>query len=190
MYINKIPTAGEKRGPWTIKSSQVKYQNDWMLVREDEVLRPDGKDGIYGVVEASFGVMVLPMDEEGNVFLVKQYRYGVERETLEVVSGGIDEGENPINAAKRELLEETGLMASEWIEMGKVDPFTSIVRAPSWLFLAKKLEKTEAHQDDTENIELVKIPFAQAVKMAMDDEISEGVGQLLIFKVNEKLKNG
>ena len=99
----------KNNGPWRIKDSQVKYKNPWISVREDQVTRPDGKDGIFGVVEMVAGASVLPLDDDGFVYLTKEFHYAIEQDSIEVVSGAIDEGETAFEAAKREILEETGL---------------------------------------------------------------------------------
>ncbi len=108
----------KQKGPWQVINTDIKYENPWISVREDKVIRPDGKQGIFGVVTMVAGSSVLPVDEKGNVFLTKEYHYGVERTTIEVVSGAIDEGESPLEAAKRELKEEVGLVATTWTAQG------------------------------------------------------------------------
>jgi ADP-ribose pyrophosphatase len=109
-------------GPWKIKESQEKYKNSWISVREDKVVRPDGKDGIFGVVEILEGVSVLPLDSDGYVYLTDEFHYAVEKNSIEVVSGAIDKNEKPLDAAKRELKEETGILAKKWTNLGIV-PF-------------------------------------------------------------------
>ena len=123
-----------KNGPWRVIESAVKYENPWISVREDKVLRPDGKEGIFGVVNMVPGVSVLPVDDEGNVYLVKEYKYGTEKETIEVISGGYEAGEDRLGAVRRELKEETGLEAAEIIELGFIDPFTSVINCPNYLY--------------------------------------------------------
>jgi len=136
-----------KKGLWTITESKKIYENPWISVKEDKVIRPDGKDGIFGVVEMKPGVSVLPLDNEGNVYLTKEYHYAVERETIEVISGGIDKDEDKEDAAKRELQEETGIVATELVDLGVVDPFTSVVVSPNYLYLAKGLAFSEANPE-------------------------------------------
>src|SRR3989344_4829272 len=85
----------KKYGPWMIKSSEIKYKNPWIEVREDIVIRPDGKDGIFGVVNMKAGVSILAFDDE-HVYLTKEFKYGIGAESIETISGGIDEGEEPL----------------------------------------------------------------------------------------------
>lgn len=175
-------------GPWQIKESIEKYKNPWIHVREDQVIRPDGKDGIFGVVEMVSGVSILAMDAEGFVYLTKEFHYATEEFGTEVVSGAIDEDENAINAAKRELKEELGIEADEWVDLGLVNPFTTVVKSPATLFFAQSLHFSESNLEGTEKIDLIKVKFEDAVKMVMESEITHGPSCVLILKVSEYLK--
>src|SRR3989338_10662642 len=105
-----------KKGPWTAIDSKIIYKNPWIVVREDIVIRPDNKKGVFGVVKMKAGVSILPLDGENNVYLTQEYHYAVERITIEAISGGIDDKEHKLDTAKRELKEETGILADEWID--------------------------------------------------------------------------
>src|SRR5947207_15078559 len=114
-------------GPWTIHASRQVYEDPWVSLRQDQVTRPDGQPGTFCVVHVKPGVSVLALDETGHVYLAEEFRYGVGRRTLEVVSGGRDGDEEPLAAARRELKEELGIEAADWTDLGTVDPFTSMV---------------------------------------------------------------
>ncbi len=172
----------KRHGPWKILKSVQKYKNSWMEVKEETVIQPNGKKGIFGLTTIKDGVSVLPFDGEGFVYLVQEFKYALGRVTLETVSGGIDAGENPLRAAKRELKEETGIEADEWISLGRVDPFTSAVKSSADLFLARKLRLGAASQDGTEMIQVKKIPMAEAVGLVMDSTITHAQGCVLILK--------
>ena len=176
-----------KKGPWTITDSKTVYKNPWINVREDKVIRPDGKEGIFGVVEMKPGVSVLPIDDEGSVYLIKEYHYAVECETVEAVSGGIDKGEAKEEAAKRELKEETGIIANEWIDLGAIDPFTTVVVSPNYLFLARGLEFSKAGPEGTENIKVIKTSLEEAIKLVMGSKITHGATTTLILKAKDYL---
>lgn len=176
-----------KKGPWTVKDSKIVYRNPWIIVKEDDVVRPDGVAGIFGVVEMKHGVSVLPIDDENNVYLTREYRYGVERETIEVLSGGIDEGENKLMAAKRELQEEAGLVAEEMVDLGVLDPFTSVVVSPNYMFLARNLEFTRNNLDGTEKIKIIKVSINEAVQMVMENKITHGASVVAILKTKNYL---
>src|SRR5689334_9405485 len=96
----------KRRGPWVVQGSKVIYENPWVRVEEDAVITPSGKETIYSTVHFGDGSIVLPFDAEGNVYLAKEYRYGIDKVVVEAFAGGIDSGEEPLEGAKRELLEE------------------------------------------------------------------------------------
>lgn len=175
-----------KKGPWTVVDSKNVYTNPWINVKEDKVIRPDGKDGIFGVITMKPGVSIMPIDDKGNVYLTKEYHYAVERETIEAISGGIDSNESKLEAAQRELLEETGIEAKEWIDMGAVDPFTSVINSPNNLFLAKNLSFSKANPEGTEKIKIIKVSFKQATDWVMQSVITHSATVALILKINKE----
>ena len=114
-------TESSFENPWTTISSEVKYENPWIKLKEDKVITPAGTEGIYGVVSfKNKAIGIVPVDENGNVYLVGQWRYPLEAYSWEIPEGGGPEGEKPLETAKRELKEETGLMASKWTLLGKL----------------------------------------------------------------------
>jgi ADP-ribose pyrophosphatase len=172
--------AGEN--PFKLITSAQVYQNPWITVREDKVVRPGGKEGLFGVVEMIAGSSVLPVDHDGDVLLIKEYKYAVARTTIEVISGGIDRGESPLQAAQRELREEAGVEAKEWTELGAVDPFTTVVSSPNHLFLAKGLDHFEPKPDEGEVLERIRVPFAKALAMVESGEITHAASCVLILR--------
>ena len=126
--------------PFTLISTKKVYENPWISVREDRVVRPGGKEGIFGVVTMNDGVTVIAIDHDDNVITTDEFAYALEKNSLEVVSGGMDHDESPLECAKRELKEETGYEAHEWIDLGYIDPFTSIIRSRNYIFLARDLK--------------------------------------------------
>ncbi len=177
----------QQHGPWKIKKRVVKYKNPWLEVHEDEVVQPDGKPGIVGSVVIKPGISVLALDDEGFVYLTKEFYYAVGREGFGTVSGGIDKGESPLSAAKRELSEEIGVKAHKWIDLGMVDPFTATVNSPAYIFLAKGLTFMKTRHEGTEKIEIVKVRFEEAVKMVMQSKITHAQSCVLILKAKEYL---
>lgn len=177
----------EKYGPWTIQETSQKYQNSFIKVQEDQVLQPDGQPGMYATVTMKPGVAILPIDSDGVVYLSRQFRYAVGKESIEVVCGAVEENEPPIEAAQRELQEELGIKAEEWIELGFFHLDTSIVHCPLYLFLAKQLTFTQINQEGTEKIERLRTSFNEALQMVMDSVITQGASCVLILKAGNKV---
>ena len=175
----------KKRGPFKVTRTKVVYRNPWIEVREDSVVRPGGKKGLFGVVTMVPGNSILPLDQEGYVYLTKEYKYGVGRVTIEVISGAIDKGENRLESAKRELKEETGFIASKWTYLGVVDPFTTVVVSPNHLYLAERLERKKA--DSEELLRVIRVPFETAHRWVLESKITHSASVALILKAVEYL---
>ncbi len=172
----------KQHGPWQIKESTVVYENPWQKVREDAVVRPDGKDGIFSVLEMAPGVSVLAIEDDGTVYLTKEFRYAIGRDSVEVVSGAVDAGESPLEAGKRELQEEAGLEADEWIDLGSCDPYTSAINSPTQLYIARGLHEVPRALEPTEIIEIQKASLKEAAEMVIRGDIVHGSSSILILK--------
>ncbi|MEM3154893.1 MAG: NUDIX hydrolase [Candidatus Woesearchaeota archaeon] len=177
----------EKRGPWAVKKHASVYKNPWMEAFHDDVIRPDGKPGIFGYVKIKPGVSFLPMDDDGNVYLVEEFYYAMNRNTILAPCGGREPNETPLDCAKRELREELGIEAKEWFHLGTVDPMSPLVDSPQDLFLARKLSFHNHHREGTEVINPIKMKFEEAVRKVIDNSINESFTCLLILKANEYL---
>ena len=177
-----------KHGPWTINETTEIYRHTLIEVFEDQVIKPDGQPGTYATVKAKAGASVLALDADGFVYLAREFRYAIGRESIEVVGGAIDEGETPSDAALRELKEELGIEACELIELGHADPITSIVDSPSHLFLARRLKFREKEQEGSEAIETVKVSLDEALRMVMSNEITHATSGVLIVRANHYLQ--
>jgi 8-oxo-dGTP pyrophosphatase MutT (NUDIX family) len=178
-----------ENGAWKIKSTTQKYKSELIELYEDEVIKPNGEPGTYATVCVKHGVSVLPLDEEGFVYLARDFRYALGRETFEVVGGAVDEGEAALEAAKRELKEELGIEADDFIELGQVDPMPSLVDSPSNLFLARgRLKFREKELEAGENVRTVKLKLSEAVRMVMQGEITHGSSCVLILRANDYIE--
>lgn len=178
----------KKHGPWTIKSSRERYCHPLIAVREDEVMRPNGEPGTYATVRVKDGVEVLALDDDGDVYLVREFRYALGQENVEAVGGGLEEGETPEEAARREMEEELKLTAEEFVELGKVYQITSLVESSSVLFLARKLRPGGREGDASERIEVVKMPLAEAVRRALEGEFTHSTSCVLILRAHHYLR--
>jgi 8-oxo-dGTP pyrophosphatase MutT (NUDIX family)/ribosomal protein S18 acetylase RimI-like enzyme len=190
MFRAKYFAEGAKMSsnPYKLTSSELKYKNPWISVREDKVVRENGHEGLFGVVEMLSGVSVLPIDEDGNVYLAKEYKYAIGTDSIETISGGMDDGEEPIDAARRELKEEIGATAGEMIPLGFIDPFTTVIKSRNYIFLAKNLSFGDSSPDEMENIKIVKMPFGRAYNLVMDSQISHGASVVAILRAKDLLE--
>ena len=161
---------------WQTLTSRTVYENPWISVREDEVVRPDGGDGIYGVVEVRHpAVFVVPVTEADEVVLVRMYRYTTGQESIEIPAGGT-EGDSPLDAARRELREETGLEADSWDDLGEVWSLNGVAHAPGRIYLARRLRRSDAASAmDEEGItEVLTLPWHEVMGMVGRGDISDG----------------
>jgi 8-oxo-dGTP pyrophosphatase MutT (NUDIX family) len=176
-----------RKGPWQIEASNQKYKSAWLEVTEDRVIKPNGEAGSFATVKLKPGVSVLAIGDDDQVYLTSEYRYAIEQKSIEVVSGATEADETPEMAARRELREELGIEAESWVDLGTVDPLTSILRSPARLFLAKELSFFEPQADDSEIIEMVQMKLNEAVNMVMDSKITHAPSCVLILKAHHLL---
>jgi 8-oxo-dGTP pyrophosphatase MutT (NUDIX family) len=162
----------QRRGPWRVTASTEIFQDAFLHVVRDSVVQPDGEPGSYTTVDMKHGVAILALDGVGRAVLVRQFRYALGCESLEVVAGGLDAGEEPQAAAARELREEIGATATTWQSLGLLQLDTSIVRCPVHLFLADELSFEKPDREGTEQIAVVRLPFDEAVARVLDGTIA------------------
>jgi 8-oxo-dGTP pyrophosphatase MutT (NUDIX family) len=166
----------ENENPWKTLESRLVYKNAWMQIREDAVIRPDGKPGIYGVVEKGAATAVVPLDDEGYTYLVGQYRYPIGCYSWEVPEGGAEQGENPLHAIQRELREETGLEAELWQQLGpRIQLSNCISNELGYMYLARQLRSGSATPEGTEVLQVKRLPFEEALRMARDGRIEDSL---------------
>ena len=172
--------------PWKTLSSHVVYENDWIRVREDAVIRPDGAQGIYSVVEIPASVGVVALNDRDEIALVGQWRYALGRYTWEIPRGGSHGDSDMLAVARRELAEEAGVEAASWQALGSVDVNNGVTTDVQHLFLATDLKKVSAHQDPFEQIVVEWRAFRRAVEMVMAGEITEVCSVAAILKVEKR----
>ncbi len=163
--------------PWQTLSTREVYSNPWIRVREDQVINPSGGPGIYGVVEyKNRAVGVIPIDDEGYTWLVGQYRYTHDLYEWEIPEGGCPAGESLIAAARRELLEETGILARDFdLIISGLQLSNSVSDEKAWVFTARGLSFTEASPEDTEKLSVKRLPLPDAIRMALDGTIHDAM---------------
>lgn len=173
------------KSPWKILSTKVVYENPWIRVREDDVIRPDGKPGIYGVVETRLATGIVALTPEDEVYLVGQYRYPMESYSWEIIEGGSDDGETALDAAKRELREEAGLEAEHWEELGPEVHLTNChSNERGYLYVATGLRQVEAHPEGTEQLAIRKLPVREAMVMVDSGEITDAMTIMALLRLD------
>lgn len=162
--------------PWQTQSSRQIYHNPWIEVREDAVIQPDGAPGIYGVVHMrNKAGAVVPIDAEGCIYLVGQYRYTLNLYSWEIPEGGCPPDEDTEAAARRELLEETGLQAATWQTPGKAHLSNSVTDEEALLYLATDLTQGATQPEGTEDLQIKRVPFEAALQMVLSGAITDGL---------------
>jgi len=173
-----------EKNPWKTLSTKTVYENPWIHVREDQVVRPDGKTGIYGVVSTRIATGVVALTEQNEIYLVGQYRYPTNMYSWEIIEGGSEKNEEALSAAKRELEEEAGLVADEWSELGHEFHLSNCFSSEiGRVFIAQKLRKVKSNPDATEILELKKVPFLEALRMVDSGEIVDAVTIIALFRL-------
>ena len=169
-----------QENPWRTVSTREIYDNAWISVRENQVIAPDGAPGIYGVVSMkNRAVGVVPLHADGTVTLVGQFRYPTDVYSWEIPEGGCPPDEAPLECARRELREETGLTAGKLTALGgEIHLSNSVCDERGHLFLATDLEQGAAMPEGTEQLQIKRVPLAEAVAMAMAGEINDGLSVL------------
>lgn len=184
-------TTPSTKNPWTTLSSEVKYDNNWIRVVESKVLNPSGNPGIYGVVHfKNKAIAIIPLDENNNTWIVGQYRYTLNTYEWEVPEGGCPEGEDPLQGAKRELEEETGLQAAHWELVLETQLSNSVSDETGYTYIAKNLSEVGNSPEETEQLHVRKLPFEEVVEMVFRGEIKDGLSVASILKVKIMMDRG
>src|SRR5450432_510266 len=174
----------EQHNPWRILDRQKIYENPWIELTEFQVINPSGGKGIYGKVHFKhIAVGVIPLDENWNTWLVGQYRFTLNHYSWEIPEGGGRMDEDPLEAAKRELLEETCLVAKEWTKILNLHLSNSVSDEGAVIYLARGLEQKKAQPEETEELTIKKIPFDEVVCMVDEGKITDSMAVTAIQKI-------
>jgi len=170
---------------WTTLTQRVAYENAWIRVREDRFIQPDGSIGLYGVIEIRPSVGVVAINSRNEIALIGQFRYTLSHYTWEIPRGGSSPGETGMLAvAQRELREEAGVEAAQWEPLGAVDVCNGVTTDVQHLFLATGLTHSAAEPDPVEDLTLRWVPFRDAVRMVLENQITEVCSVAAILKVS------
>lgn len=179
------------QNPWKILSARDAYDNSWIKVTEFGVINPSGGKGIYGKVHfKNLAIGILPLDEHLNTWLVGQYRFPADKFSWEIPEGGCPLNMQPIEGAKKELIEETGLVAHSWEMILEMDLSNSVTDEHAIVYLAYDLEQHQASPEETEQLTVRKLPFDEAYNMVEDGTITDSISVAAIMKVKLMLSDG
>jgi 8-oxo-dGTP pyrophosphatase MutT (NUDIX family) len=175
----------EIKNPWKTLSGEVKYDNKWITVTEYQVINPAGGKGIYGKVHfKNKAIGIIPVDHELNTWLVGQYRYTVDEWSWEIPEGGGPPGEAAVESAKRELQEETGLIAKNITPIIRLHTSNSVTDEEGFVFIAEDLEQGESSLEETEaDLKVWKLPVKDALQMVIEGKITDSMSVMGLLMV-------
>lgn len=180
-----------EENPWKILGSKVPYDNKWIRVTEHQVINPSGGEGIYGVVHYKhIAIGIIPLDEEKNTWIVGQYRFPLNEYSWEIPEGGGKMDVPILDSAKRELLEETGIIASDWRHILTLHLSNSVSDEVGHVFVARDLSFQDAQPEETEQLAVQKIPFDLLFEWAMQGKITDSLSVAGILKVKHLMLLG
>lgn len=175
----------KEENPWKTLKVRTVYDNKWIQVTHEDVIIPSGTEGIYGKVHfKNYAVGIIPIDEQENTWLVGQFRYALNEYSWEIPEGGALIPGDPLEAAQKELAEEAGLGARKWDLIAKLHNSNSVTDEVAYLYVARDLYETHAEPDDTEVIERKKLPLQEAIRMALNGEITDSMSVAGLLKVH------
>lgn len=178
----------EERNPWHTLGSKPVYDNPWISLEEHQVINPSGKEGIYGVVHfKNIAIGIIPIDEDGYTWLVGQYRYPLQAYSWEIIEGGGLLAVDPLESAKRELKEETGMTAESWdLILPKMHLSNSVTDEYGMVYIAKGLTEGLAEPTETEDLQLKRVPLEDAYQMVLDGAITDSLSVAGLLMVRQK----
>ena len=181
-----------KHNQWQKLGSKYVLENPWYKVRQDQVIRPDGKEATYNVVECGTSVFVVPVTSENKILLVKLFRYTTQHEAWEIPAGGVEKGEQPLIAAKRELEEETGMTGESWHKIGQFESMNGITDSVAYVYEAQGLSETDHNEKEEEGITRVHaFSLEEIATMIQNGEIVDAlsIAALMQYVVHLQLIN-
>jgi 8-oxo-dGTP pyrophosphatase MutT (NUDIX family) len=172
--------------PWKILNQHLVHETPWIRIDHHDVITPTGTNGTYTTVDfKNWAIGIVPIDADGNTYIVGQYRFPLKEYSWEIPEGGGGKDATPLASAQRELLEETGISADNWEMIYEFNTSNSITNERAFVFLATGLSFGEAEPEETEELEVRKIPFTQLLDMVYNNEVKDSltiIGALMAAK--------
>lgn len=188
--FNRKPAETETN-PWKTLHEQQVYDNRWISVSHREVINPSGGEGVYGVVHfKNVAIGIVPLDADLYTWIVGQYRYPLDRYSWEIPEGGGPHDIDLLASAQRELLEETGLSAQTWIPLLDMHLSNSVSDEYAVAYIARDLQQGAAQPEETEQLRIRHLPFAEVVEMVLTGEITDALSVAAVLKTNEWIRRG
>ncbi|MFY9309445.1 MAG: NUDIX hydrolase [Bacteroidia bacterium] len=179
------------KNPWTTLTSEQVYDSPWVSLTKHDVLNPHGNPGTYSVVHfKNIAIGILPLDEDYNTWIVGQYRYPINQYSWEIPEGGGKLDVPPLDSAKRELLEETGITATRWTKVQEMHLSNSASDEFCVLYIAQGLSFGESEPEDVEELELRKLPFDELYRMVEKGEITDSLTVTIVLKAKLMMLEG
>lgn len=181
----------EHINPWTTLRSEKVYESPWIEVTKHDVLTPHNTSGSYSTVHfKNLAIGILPLDKDYNTWIVGQWRYPIQQYSWEIPEGGGKLNVEPLDSAKRELLEETGIRADKWIKIQEMYLSNSVSDEYCIIYIAQDLSFGESHPDDEEELEVRKLPFNELYKMVESGEITDSLTVMAVLKTKILITEG
>lgn len=180
MALTPLP---DENNPWKVIHTEKKLETPWVTVKLHQVINPAGNPGIYGVTEfKNLAIGILPIDEKGNTYIVGQYRFPLNSYTWEIPEGGGPINQDPLESAKRELKEETGIEAQDWQLIQSLQLSNSATDEIAYVFLARELSYGESDPEENEKLTIRKIPFEELYQRVRSAEITDSLTVAAVLK--------
>lgn len=185
MKKNKLPST---QNPWKVQSSKKVFENPWFTLREDDVINPGNGLSHYGKINfKNLAIGIIPLDENNNTWLIGQYRYVPDCYSWEIPMGGGPLDIDPLESAKRELKEETGLIAQDWQELMKLHTSNSVTDERGLVYVARNLTQGETEFEETEDLLIQKLPIEEAIERVLSGEITDAISVAGLLRLNYRL---
>ena len=171
-------------GPWQLLDSECRYDNPWIRISHENVITPAGSQGIYGRIHfKNKAITIIPLDKEGNTWLVGQHRYVLDAYSWELPMGGGPLTMDAIDAAKKELQEEVGLAADHWQLIQHLHTSNSVSDEQGLVYLATGLTQIGSQPEETELLTVKKLPLDEAIGWALNGKITDAISVAALLKV-------